>query len=85
MTKRFIKKKNYLIRHAYNLSFISFVSFINRFVDDYKVDGGEIENTSTENASSTIGNTPPTIGEHIQLERYLSAPSIFYYFNEKKI
>ena len=73
MTKRFIKKKNSILRAFNFLSFISFVSFINRFVDDYKVDSGEIENTSTENALSTIGNTPPTTGEHIQLERYLSA------------
>lgn len=71
MTKRFIKK-NYLIWRAYDLSFISFVSFITRFVDDYKMDRGEIENTSIENALFAIGNTPPTTGEHIQLERYLS-------------
>ena len=68
MTKRFKKKKNYLILRAYNfLSFISFVSFINRFVDDYKVDSGEIGNSSTENAKSA------STSEHIQLERYLSA------------
>ena len=68
MTKRFKKKKNYLILRAYNfLSFISFVSFISRFVDDYKVDSGEIGNSSTENAQFA------TTSEHIQLERYLSA------------
>nr|POF24982.1 hypothetical protein CFP56_52097 [Quercus suber] len=45
--------------------FYSSRDFIGRFVDDY--DSGEMGNSSTENAQSA------TTGEHIQLERFLSA------------
>nr|POE45839.1 hypothetical protein CFP56_74845 [Quercus suber] len=31
------------------------------------------DDNEVENAQSAIGNTPPATGEHIELERYLSA------------